>query len=156
VGYASALTTGISPYGLFVGLGLRARPIGHLWVHTAAFSYGGGSEAGDIYKRLRSFEHLAARDGIEGFVVKGRTDLSDQLFLKVKPAAVRDAHRIFSHGDLSAVYEALLADFTAESLADPDFAEEAMLDYLGSHGRNTRWQVQDFLGEKNHASASAD
>jgi hypothetical protein len=105
----------------------------------------GGGEAGDVYKRLRSLEHLAARDGWEGFVVKGRFEGSDQLFLKVKPAGVRDAHRVFAAADLKAVWEALGEDFTAGDLADPDFAEEAMLDYLGSHGRNARWQVQDFL-----------
>ena len=105
----------------------------------------GGSEAGDIYKRLRSLEHIATRDGIEGFVVKGRFDGSDQLFLKVKPAVVRDAHRLFSLADLQAVWAALNEDFDPDTLADPEFAEEAMLDYLGSHGRNPRWQVQDFL-----------
>ncbi len=108
----------------------------------------GGSENGDIYKRLRSLEHLATRDGIEGYVVKGRFESSDQLFLKVKPAVVRDAHRLFSSADLQAVWEALSEDFDAEALADPEFAEEAMLDYLGSHGRNPRWQVQDFLAEQ--------
>ncbi len=108
----------------------------------------GGSEAGDIYKRLRSLEHLATRDGIEGYVVKGRFEDSDQLFLKVKPAVVRDAHRLFALADLQAVWAALLEDFGAEALADAEFAEEAMLDYLGSHGRNPRWQVQDFLAER--------
>ena len=107
----------------------------------------GGSEAGDIYKRLRSLEHLATRDGIEGFVVKGRFEDSDQLFLKVKPAVVRDAHRLFALADLQAVWAALTEDFGPEALADAEFAEEAMLDYLGSHGRNPRWQVQDFLAE---------
>ena len=105
----------------------------------------GGSEAGDIYKRLRSLEHLATRDGIEGYVVKGRFEGSDQLFLKVKPAVVRDAHRLFALADLQAVWAALNDDFDAAALADPEFAEEAMLDYLGTHGRNPRWQVQDFL-----------
>jgi hypothetical protein len=107
----------------------------------------GGSEAGDVYKRLRGLEHLATRDGIEGYVVKGRFLDSDQVFVKVKPAAVRDAHRIFPRSDLEAVWQAVQEDFAPEYLADPDFAEEAMLDYLGSHGRNTRWQVLDFLAE---------
>jgi hypothetical protein len=107
----------------------------------------GGSEAGDVYKRLRGLEHLAARDGWEGVVVKGRFDGSDQIFVKVKPAAVRDAHRVFTQSDLKAVWEAVQEDFTSQDLQDRDFAEEAMLDYLGSHGRNTRWQVQDFLAE---------
>ena len=107
----------------------------------------GGSEAGDVYKRLRAYEHLAAQGGIEGFVVKGRFEGSDQVFLKVKPAGVRDAHRIFSLADLKAVWEALNEDFTPADLADLEFAEEAMLDYLGSHGRNPRWQVQDFLSD---------
>lgn len=107
----------------------------------------GGSEAGDVYKRLRSFEHLATRGGIEGFVVKGHFEQSDQVFLKVKPAGVRDAHRIFSLADLKAVWEAVSEDFTPADLADLDFSEEAMLDYLGSHGRNPRWQVQDFLND---------
>ena len=114
----------------------------------------GGSEAGDIYKRLRSLEHLATRDGIEGYVVKGRFESSDQLFLKVKPAVVRDAHRLFSLPDLQAVWAAVTEDFGADALADPELAEEAMLDYLGSHGRSTRWQVLDFLGEQ--ASKSTD
>ncbi len=109
----------------------------------------GGSEAGDVYKRLRGLEHLAARDGWEGVVVKGRFDGSDQVFVKVKPAAVRDAHRVFTRSDLKAVWEAVSEDFSPADLEDRDFAEEAMLDYLGSHGRNTRWQVQDFLAEGN-------
>ncbi len=109
----------------------------------------GGGEAGDVYKRLRSLEHLATRDGIEGFVVKGRFDLSDQISSKVKPAHVRDAHRVFTQADLKAVWEALTEDFTPADLADLEFAEEAMLDYLGTHGRNARWQVQDFLAERN-------
>jgi len=108
----------------------------------------GGSEAGDIYKRLRALEHLAARDGIEGYVVKGHIEPSDQLFVKVKPASVRDAHRIFSLADLKAVWESVQEDFSKADLSDLDFAEEAMLDYLGTHGRNTRWQVQDFLAEE--------
>ena len=108
----------------------------------------GGSEAGDIYKRLRSLEHLAARDGIEGYVVKGRFESSDQLFLKVKPAVVRDASRLFSLPDLQAVWAAVSEDFDAETLSDLEFAEEAMLDYLGTHGRSPRWQVQDFLAEQ--------
>ena len=108
----------------------------------------GGSEAGDIYKRLRSLEHLATRDGIEGYVVKGRFEGSDQVFIKVKPAVVRDAHRLFALADLQAVWAALNEDFGSEALVDPEFAEEAMLDYLGSHGRNPRWQVQDFLADQ--------
>jgi hypothetical protein len=108
----------------------------------------GGSESGDVYKRLRALEHLAARDGFEGYVVKGRFEHSDQLFLKVKPAAIRDAHRVFSPADLKAVYEAVREDFGPEYLADAEFAEEAMLDYLGSDGRHVRWQVQDFLAER--------
>ncbi len=107
----------------------------------------GGGEAGDVYKRLRSLEHLAARDGLEGYVVKGRFEGSDQVFLKVKPASVRDAHRVFPPADIQAVWEAVRHDFTPSDLADLEFAEEAMLDYLGTHGRNTRWQVQDFLQE---------
>ena len=107
----------------------------------------GGSEAGDVYKRLRSLEHLATRDGIEGYVVKGRFESSDQVFLKVKPASVRDAHRVFTAADLKAVWEAVREDFTPADLAEPELAEEAMLDYLGTHGRNARWQVQDFLQE---------
>ena len=77
------------------------------------------------------------------------------MFLKVKPAGVRDAHRIFSPADLKAVWEALQEDFTPADLADLEFAEEAMLDYLGSHGRNARWQVQDFLAEQQTSQPSA-
>ena len=105
----------------------------------------GGSEAGDVYKRLRALEYIAQREGIEGYVAKARFADSDQMFLKVKPASVREAHRVFSGGDLKAVYEAVREDFAPEYLADQEFAEEAMLDYLGSHGRSARWQVQDFL-----------
>ncbi len=108
----------------------------------------GGSETGDIYKRLRALEFIAAREGIEGYVAKGRFEGSDQLFLKVKPVAVREAHRVFSGGDLGAVWEAVQEDFAGEYLSDREFAEEAMLDYLGSHGRHARWQVQDFLEGK--------
>jgi hypothetical protein len=108
----------------------------------------GGSEAGDVYKRLRGLEHLATRDGIEGFVAKGRIENSDQVFVKIKPAAVREAHQVFTPSDLKAVWEAVQADFAPAYLADVDFAEEAMLDYLGTHGRNARWQVQDFLAER--------
>ncbi len=111
----------------------------------------GGGEVGDVYKRLRSLEHLATRDGIEGYVVKGRFEGSDQIFLKVKPAGVRDAHRVFPSADLKAVWETVREDFTPEDLADLEFAEEAMLDYLGTHGRNARWQVQDFLAEQENS-----
>ena len=69
------------------------------------------------------------------------------MFLKVKPASVRDAHRIFSLTDLKAVWESVQVDFSPSDLSDLEFAEEALLDYLGTHGRNTRWQVQDFLGD---------
>ncbi len=113
----------------------------------------GGSEAGDVYKRLRGLEHLAVQAGIEGYVVKGRFEQSDQVFIKVKPASVRDAHRVFSGGDLQAVWDAVTEDFAAEYLADREFAEEAMLDYLGARGRNARWQVQDFLAS--HQSTDA-
>ena len=58
----------------------------------------GGGEAGDVYKRLRALEFLAQREGIEGYVAKARFEGSDQLFIKVKPASVREAHRIFSGG----------------------------------------------------------
>lgn len=105
----------------------------------------GGSEAGDIYKRLRALEFLAAREGIEGYVVKGCLEGTDQAFLKVKPAQIREAHRIFSGSDLNAVWEAVQEDFGSDYLADREFAEEAMLDYLNAHGRHARWQVQDFL-----------
>lgn len=47
VGYAGAFTTGLSPYGEFVALGLGARPLGHLWVKASVFSYVGSSAAGD-------------------------------------------------------------------------------------------------------------
>lgn len=70
------------------------------------------------------------------------------MFVKIKPAAVRDAHQVFTPSDLKAVYEAVQADFAPGYLADREFAEEAMLDYLGTHGRNARWQVQDFLAER--------
>lgn len=108
----------------------------------------GGSEVGDVYKRLRGLEHLAAREGIEGYVAKGRFEQSDQLFIKIKPAAVREAHRVFTRDDLRAVWEAVREDFTPADLSDPEFAEEAFLDYLNAHGRNARWQVQDFLNEQ--------
>ena len=84
----------------------------------------GGSEAGDIYKRLRGLEHLAARDGLEGYLVKGRYAQSDQLFLKVKPSAIREAHQIFSPSDLAAVYEAVQEDFGPEYLSDLELVEE--------------------------------
>jgi hypothetical protein len=47
LGYAGTFTTGLSPYGAFVALGVGARPIRHLWVATSVFSYGGASAAGD-------------------------------------------------------------------------------------------------------------
>ncbi len=103
VGYAAALTTGISPYGLFVGLGLRARPIGHLWVHTAAFSYGGGSEAGDgptVTYRSRerayamalgaSWRFAPGRFFVEPGVEVGAAWIRG--FTSVTPAELRDEH----------------------------------------------------------------
>ncbi|MDQ6739486.1 MAG: hypothetical protein M3021_03720, partial [Actinomycetota bacterium] len=111
----------------------------------------GGSEAGDVYKRLRALEHIAAREGTEGFVAKARFEDGDQMFLKIKPAAVREAHRVFSSGDLRAVWDAVSEDFPPGYLTDLDFAEEAMLDYLNAHGRNVRWQVQDFLAARRTA-----
>ena len=47
VGYAHALTTGLSPYGAFVGLGVRALALEHLWLGTSVTSYSGSRAAGD-------------------------------------------------------------------------------------------------------------
>ena len=47
LGYAGASTTGLAPYGAFVGLGVRARPVAQLWLSTSLFSYAGASAAGD-------------------------------------------------------------------------------------------------------------
>ena len=47
VGYAAPFTTGLSPYGAFVGLGVRARAVAHLWLSTSLFSFAGASAAAD-------------------------------------------------------------------------------------------------------------
>ena len=47
VGYAHAMTTGLSPYGAFAGLGLRVLTIEHLWLSTSVNSYVGSRAAGD-------------------------------------------------------------------------------------------------------------
>ena len=47
LGYAGTFTTGLSPYGAFVGLGVRARPVAHLWLGTSLVSYAGASAAAD-------------------------------------------------------------------------------------------------------------
>ena len=46
-GYAHALTTGLSPYGAFVGLGARARVLGPLWLGTSVTAYSGGRARAD-------------------------------------------------------------------------------------------------------------
>jgi hypothetical protein len=105
------------------------------------------STEGAFFKRLRGLEHEATRAGIAGFVIKGRVDESDQAFLKVEPAVVRDHSSTFPLSDLWAVYETIGEEFPPATLADALFVEELMLDYLGDHGRAARWQVQDFLAE---------
>ena len=42
LGYAHALTTGLSPYSVFVGLGVRGRALGSLWLGTSVTAYSGG------------------------------------------------------------------------------------------------------------------
>jgi len=100
---------------------------------------------GAFFKRLRGLEHEATRQGIAGFVVKGRVGDSDQVFLKTEPASVREHSPALPQSDLWAVYETIAEEFAAEPLTDPLFVEELMLDYIGDHSRSVRWQVQDFL-----------
>jgi hypothetical protein len=107
----------------------------------------GMSTEGAFFKRLRGLEHEATREGVAGFVVKGRVEESDQVFLKVEPATVREHATAFTESDLWAVYETISEEFPAEVLSDLLFVEELMLDYLGDRGRATRWRVQDFLRE---------
>lgn len=103
---------------------------------------------GAFFKRLRGLEHEATRAGIAGFVVKGHVADSDQAFLKIEPANIREYAPVFTESDLWAVFDTLSEDFGAEALADPLFVEELMLDYLGDRSRATRWRVQDFLAER--------
>lgn len=72
VGYADPLTTGLSPYGVFVGLGLRARPVAHLWLSTSLFSYAGETAAGDgpdVTYRARDRAYAVAFDATWRFDV---------------------------------------------------------------------------------------
>lgn len=103
---------------------------------------------GAFFKRLRGMEHEAARNGSAGFVVKGRVGESDQAFLKVQPANVREYAPPFTQSDLWAVYDTVSEEFPASALDDALFTEELMLDYLGNRNRATRWRVQDFLTER--------
>lgn len=47
LGYAGTFNTGLSPYGFFVGLGVRARPVSGLWIATSLSSYLGTRAAAD-------------------------------------------------------------------------------------------------------------
>lgn len=46
-GYAGTVTTGLSPYRGFVGLGVRTNPAARLWLSGSFFSYSGSSAAAD-------------------------------------------------------------------------------------------------------------
>ena len=113
----------------------------------------GMTTEGAFFKRLRGLEHEASHAGIAGFVVKGRVGESDQAFLKVEPANIREYAPAFTESDLWAVFDTLSEEFPAATLVDPLFTEELMLDYLGDRSRAARWRVQDFLGQ--HTAASA-
>lgn len=65
LGYAAAFTTGLSPYGPFVGLGLGARLIGHLWLRTSVSSHVGSSAAANgpnVVYRAHDRAHALALD----------------------------------------------------------------------------------------------
>jgi hypothetical protein len=47
IGYTATFTTGLSPYGAFVGLGLHENPWARVWLGGALHSYLGSSAAGD-------------------------------------------------------------------------------------------------------------
>ncbi len=121
--------------------GLKVVPMeGHLTLPGAPTPGEDGA-----FKRLRGLEHQAAREGRAGYVIKACFEGSDQLYLKVEPAAVRDWSPGFSQSDLAATFSAIHDDFAQTFDPDPEFLEELMLDYLGSRNRKVRWQVQDFL-----------
>jgi hypothetical protein len=117
--------------------GLRVAPL-HGRLH-------GNSDANSFHKQIRGLEHVATSENLAGYVLKARTEDGDQILLKIEPSHVRDWSPDFSSSDLAAVYETVVEDLGESIKADPLFMEEMMLDYLGYHRRNVRWQVQDFI-----------
>jgi hypothetical protein len=119
--------------------GLRVTPM-HGRLH-------GKSDALSFHKQIRGLEHIAVSENLAGYIIKARGEEGDQIIMKIEPSHVRDWAPDFSQSDLSAVFETVVEDMGEGIKSDPVFLEEVMLDYLGYHKRNVRWQVQDFLEE---------
>jgi len=119
--------------------GLRVTPM-HGRLH-------GKSDALSFHKQIRGLEHIAVSENLAGYIIKARGEEGDQIIMKIEPSHVRDWAPDFTQSDLSAVFETVVEDMGEGIKSDPVFLEEVMLDYLGYHKRNVRWQVQDFLEE---------
>jgi hypothetical protein len=114
----------------------------------------GKPDALSFNKQIRGLEHIATSENLAGYIIKARTEEGDQILMKIESSQVRDWAPEFSQSDLSAVFETVVEDVGDNIKTDPIFLEEVMLDYLGYHRRNVRWQVQDFI-EQALASAAA-
>jgi hypothetical protein len=114
------------------------------------------AEPFQLVRRLRALEHQQPRPGSGGYIVKGRTHEDfDQLFCKVEPSSERDRARHIGPNDLAAVTEEITGQFGDEIWTDPLFAEEVMLEYLGTRHRSARWRVAAYLESWTNARRQA-
>jgi hypothetical protein len=111
LGYAGTFTTGLSPYGGFVGLGLRANPYARVWLSGSWFCYAGSSAAGDgpgVSYRARDRAYAAAFDAtwrinVGTWLIEPGAELGAAWILGatyVSPARIRDRYLAGNVGPL--------------------------------------------------------